>query len=190
MGLLAGEDSHGYDLKQQHDLTFAGAKPLAFGQVYATLERLAKKEFVAPVEVEQVDGPERTIYGLTAAGRAELERWLGDIQPPAPPVANPFAVKATIAMLVGDVADARRYLSAQRSAHLDRMRFFTRRKTDPAVTLADALAADYAIFHLDADLAWLDAALERVDALIPASQQADELDPTSTTRPSTTRTPT
>lgn len=165
MGLLAAGSRHGYDLKQEHDATFAGAKPLAFGQVYASLERLAKKGFVETVDVVRVDGPERTVYGLTEAGRAELDRWLGEIEPPAPHVANPFAIKATIAMLVGDIADARRYLMEQRAAHLERMRHYTRLKTDPAVTLADALAADYAIVHLDADLSWLDAALERIEVL-------------------------
>lgn len=145
-------------------MTFAGAKPLAFGQVYAALERLRKNAFVEPVQVEQVDGPERTVYRLTDAGRAELRRWLDEVDSPAPHVANPFAVKATIAMLVGHVDDARSYLLAQRAAHLDRMRHYTRLKTDPAVTLAEALAADYAILHLDADLSWLDVALDRITA--------------------------
>lgn len=167
MGLLAAGNRHGYDLKHEHDLTFTGARPLAFGQVYAALERLSKKRLVEAVEVERREGPERTVFGLTDAGRIELDRWLGEIVPPAPHVANPFAVKATIAMMVGDADDARRYLTAQRAAHLDRMRHYTRVKTDPTVSLADALAADYAIFHLDADLSWIGAALERISAFRP-----------------------
>lgn len=179
MGLLAAGKRHGYDLKHQHDATFVGAKPLAFGQLYAALERLARKGLVEAVEVEQVDGPERTVYGLTDAGRAELERWLDEIEPPAPHVSNPFAVKATIAMLVGDVDDARRYLTAQRAAHLDRMRHYTRLKTDPEVTLATALAADYAIFHLDADLSWLAAALDRITVFDTGARAGAETGATS-----------
>lgn len=165
MGLLAVGDRHGYDLKREHDETFAGTKPLAFGQVYATLERLAKKHHVVAVEVERVDGPDRTVYRLTAEGRAELDRWLGEIEPPAPHVANPLAVKATIALLVGDDEQARRYLADQRAAHLARMRHYTRLKTDPTTGLPEMLAADYAIAHLDADLRWLDLALDRISAL-------------------------
>ena len=165
MGLLATGDLHGYDLKREHDEVFAGAKPLAFGQVYATLERLQKRQHVQPVEVARVDGPDRTVFALTADGRLELDRWLGDVESPAPHVNNPLAVKATIALLVGDRDQATRYLSEQRAAHLDRMRHYTKRKTDPAATLPEVLAADYALVHLDADLQWLDLALDRITAL-------------------------
>ena len=165
MGLLVSGERHGYDLKREHDQVFAGAKPLAFGQVYATLERLQKKLQVEAVEVERVDGPDRTVFALTAAGREELDRWLGEIETPAPHVANPLAVKATIALLVGDEEQARRYLAAQRAAHLERMRYYTTRKTDPTTPIAEVLAADYAIAHLDADLTWLGLALDRITHL-------------------------
>lgn len=165
MGLLVSGERHGYDLKREHDQVFAGAKPLAFGQVYATLERLQKKQHVEAVEVERVDGPDRTVFALTEAGRAELDEWLAVVEPPAPHVANPLAIKATIALLVGDQQQARRYLGEQRTAHLDRMRDYTKLKTDPATGLAEVLAADYAIAHLDADLRWLDLALDRITQL-------------------------
>ena len=42
LGILAQGPAHGYDLKREHDLRFAGAKPLAYGQVYATLARLER----------------------------------------------------------------------------------------------------------------------------------------------------
>lgn len=165
MGLLVSGERHGYDLKREHDQVFAGAKPLAFGQVYATLERLQKKRHVEAVEVERVDGPDRTVFALTVGGREELDRWLSEIEPPAPHVANPLAVKATIALLVGDEQQARRYLAAQRAAHLTRMRHYTHVKTAPETGLAEVLAADYAIAHLDADLQWLDLALARINQL-------------------------
>lgn len=164
MALLSTGDRHGYELKKEHDARFAGAKPLAFGQVYAALERLRKKEQVEPIEVERVDGPDRTVFRLTSTGRDELVRWLSEVEPPAPHVSNPLAEKATIALLVGDRHDAADYLARQRTAHLDRMRHYTRAKTDPAATLPEVLAADYAIAHLDADLQWLDLALDRITA--------------------------
>jgi DNA-binding PadR family transcriptional regulator len=165
MGLLALGDRHGYDLKKEHDEHFAGAKPLAFGQVYATLERLQKRQHVAAVEVERVDGPDRTVYRLTDEGRSELDRWLGEVIAPAPDVSNPLAVKATISLLVGDRDQAVRYLGDQRAAHLDRMRHYTQIKTNASTSLPEILAADYAIAHLDADLQWLALALDRIQAL-------------------------
>lgn len=174
MGLLAAGDRHGYDLKRAHDERFAGARPLAFGQVYATLERLEKKGHVEVVDVERIDGPDRTIYRLTDAGRTELEAWVGEVEPPAPFVDNPLATKATIAFLVGDADQASRYLQRQRDAHLDRMREYTRLKTDPSTPTPDVLAADYAIAHLDADLRWLDTALARITALShPTTTESD-----------------
>ena len=160
---------------------------MASGQVYATLERLQKKEHVATVDVERVDGPDRTVFGLTAAGRVELDRWLGEVEPAAPNVSNPLAVKATIALLIGSETQARTYLADQRAAHLERMRHYTKLKTDPAATIAEILAADYAIAHLDADLGWLDLALDRITQL--AANVAEAATAGSTTSPQRHLTP-
>ena len=65
-------------------------------------------------------------------------------------------------MLVSGADRARDYLVAQRAAHADRLRELTAVKTDPAATLGDVVAADYAIVHLDADLRWVQNTLERV----------------------------
>ena len=39
LGLLDRGPAHGYELKAAHDEWFPSAKPLAFGQVYASLGR-------------------------------------------------------------------------------------------------------------------------------------------------------
>lgn len=165
MGLLSKGERHGYDLKHEHDACFPAAKPLAFGQVYATLDRLARRGHVDEVETVRVDGPDRRIYALTPAGRTELQMWLAEVDEPAPHVANPLALKATIALLVSDEEAAAEYLRRQREAHLLRMRHYTQVKSDPRSPIAAVLAADYAIAHLDADISWLETALERVAAL-------------------------
>ncbi len=165
MGLLSTRERHGYDLKKDHDERFPAARPLAFGQVYATLERLRKKGHVEAVEIERVEGPDRTVYRLTGDGRAALAEWLSEVEKPSPFVSNPLATKATIALLVADEATAADYLRRQRDAHLARMREYTRLKTDPQASIAEVLGADYAIAHLDADLRWLDTALDRIAAL-------------------------
>jgi hypothetical protein len=80
-------------------------------------------------------------------------------------VANPLSTKVTVALLVGDEERAVDYLRRQRAAHLERMRHYTQAKTDPTASVHEVLAADYALSHLDADLRWMDTALERVGAL-------------------------
>jgi hypothetical protein len=58
---------------------------------------------------------------------------------------------------------AERYLNAQRAAHLHRMRELTalKRKDD----LIDTLLADHGLFHLEADLRWIDMTAARLPAL-------------------------
>ncbi len=162
LGLLAEGERHGYELKREHDARFPAARPLAFGQVYATLERMRKRGWVDAATGVKAAGPERTPYAMTGAGREELERWLADIEPPSPFVANPLSVKVTLALLTADEALAQDYLRRQREAHLARMREYTRQKSEPGRSLAEVLAADFALTHLDADLRWIEAALERV----------------------------
>ena len=76
LGVLASGPAHGYDLKRAHDSRFPAARPLAYGQVYATLARLQRDGLVEAVETRQDAGPERTVYALTPAGHDDLARWL------------------------------------------------------------------------------------------------------------------
>ena len=165
LGLLADGERHGYELKRQYDAHFPAARPLAPAQVYMTLARLERNGLVAPGPVERAGGPDRTLYAMTPAGRAELDQWLADVETPAPFVANPLSTKVTLALLAADAGTATDYLRRQRAAHLTRMREYTRVKTDPDSSPARVLAADYALNHLDADLRWIDTALDRVSAL-------------------------
>ena len=73
LGLLDREPSHGYDLKRDYDSYFGRGKPLPFGQVYATLGRLARDGKVLPGEVEPGSGPERKRYAITEMGRHEVD---------------------------------------------------------------------------------------------------------------------
>lgn len=168
MGLLAPGDRHGYDLKRQHDERFPAARPIAPGVVYGALERLRRDGLVAAGDPTRAGGPDRTAFGLTGAGRAELHRWLTDVEPPGPHVTNPLAVKVTLLLLTAGEDAVRDQLGRQRAAHLAAMRVHTRVKNDPATPLPRVLAADYAINHLDADLRWIDTALARVSEFADA----------------------
>ena len=55
------------------------------------------------------------------------------------------------------------YLDTQRAAHLTRMRELTEIKRGGE--LVDALLADHGLFHLEADLRWIDLTSARLDAL-------------------------
>lgn len=165
MGLLARGPSHGYDLKHAHDSRLPRARPLAFGQVYATLGRLERDGLIAPVARDRDAGPDRVSYALTGHGRTRLETWLDEVEQPSAYVTSTLFSKVIVALLVADPERARTYLTAQRAAHTARLRELTAVKTDPATGLADVVAADFTIAHLDADLRWLQTTLDRVTDL-------------------------
>ncbi|MDX3074549.1 PadR family transcriptional regulator [Streptomyces sp. NPDC088354] len=165
LGLLAAGPGHGYDLKRRHDERFPQARPLAYGQVYTTLQRLVRDGLAEVDATSSEGGPERTTYRLTGQGTGALLRWLAEPVPPAPvTAANEIFAKVTaiIASGHGDPAD---FLRAQRAAHLARMRELTAVKTAPGAPLSAVLSADYALTHLDADLRWMDNAAQRLGAL-------------------------
>ncbi|MFI9819101.1 PadR family transcriptional regulator [Streptomyces sp. NPDC052013] len=163
LGLLASGPSHGYDLKRRHDERFPQARPLAYGQVYTTLQRLVR-DGLAEIEGTDADGgPERTTYRSTEAGSRELSRWAGEITPPAPFVTNEIFAKVVLSILSG--GDPAAYLRAQRAAHMARMRELTAVKSANGADLATVLSADYALNHLDADLRWMTTTAARLTTL-------------------------
>ena len=161
LGLLNNEPSYGYDLKKGYDELFGREKPLAFGQVYATLSRLLRDKQIATESTDQQGGPERKRYAITPTGRKELAAWLGKPEAAQPGVQSTLFVKVATAILIDKSPNE--FLDAQRAAHLQKMRELTklRREGD----LSQALRADYALFHLEADLRWIDVTEARINQL-------------------------
>jgi DNA-binding PadR family transcriptional regulator len=161
LGLLEREPSHGYDLKRDYDTYFGRGKPLPFGQVYATLARLARDGKVQVGEPEPGAGPERKRYVITENGVTEVESWLAEPVEPEPHLQTALFAKVVLALMTGRSAED--YLDTQRAAHLQRMRELTelKRRGGPI----DALLADHGLFHLEADLRWIDLTASRLATL-------------------------
>jgi DNA-binding PadR family transcriptional regulator len=161
LGLLEREPSHGYDLKRDYDTYFGRGKPLPFGQVYATLARLARDGKVSVGNPEPGAGPERKRYVITEEGVTEVVAWLAEPVEPEPHLQTVLFAKVVLALMTGRSAED--YLDAQRAAHMNRMRELTElRRTG---TTVDALLADHGLFHLEADLRWIDLTAARMAAL-------------------------
>jgi DNA-binding PadR family transcriptional regulator len=161
LGLLEREPSHGYDLKRDYDNYFGRGKPLPFGQVYATLGRLARDGLVVAAEAEPGAGPDRKRYVITGQGVTEVEAWLTEPVEAEPHLQTVLFVKVVLALMLGRSAE--RYLDTQRRAHLQRMRELTELKRTGS--LVDALLADHSLFHLEADLRWIDITAARLSSL-------------------------
>ena len=161
LGLLEREPSHGYDLKRDYDAYFGRDKPLPYGQVYATLGRLARDGKIAIGDVEPGAGPDRKRYVITPEGVSEIETWLREPVAPEPHLQTVLFTKVVLALISG--RPAAEYLDTQRAAHLQRMRELTEtRRTGGTV---EALLADHGLFHLEADLRWIDLTSARLSLL-------------------------
>jgi DNA-binding PadR family transcriptional regulator len=161
LGLLETRPRHGYDLKRAYDERFGADRPLAYGQVYATLSRLLKHGLVTVDGVEPGEGPDRKRYAITGAGVADVERWLAQPEKPEPYLQSTLYMKVVLALSTGRRAGD--VLDTQRAEHLRLMRELTRRKV--AGDLSDQLICDHALFHLEADLRWLELTAARLDEL-------------------------
>ncbi|MFI7244324.1 PadR family transcriptional regulator [Streptomyces qinglanensis] len=161
LGLLETGPRHGYDLKRAFDERFGQDKPLHYGQVYSTMSRLLKHGLVEVEGREPGEGPERKRYAITDAGVTDVQEWLSTPEKPEPYLHSTLYTKLVLALLTG--RDGAALLDTQRAEHLRLMRELTRRKTEG--DLADQLICDHALFHLEADLRWLETAAARLDAL-------------------------
>jgi DNA-binding PadR family transcriptional regulator len=161
LGLLEVEPRHGYDLKRAYDARFGHDRPLKPGQVYATLGRLERDGFVVVAGTDRDSGPDRTRYAVTREGVTDLDRWFLRPEGPAPYLHSVLFAKVVLALQSG--RDARQVLETQRSEHLTTMRELTEQKQ--GADLDRVLGLDFVLFHLEADLRWLEHTAARLDRL-------------------------
>jgi DNA-binding PadR family transcriptional regulator len=135
--------------------------------VYATLARLSRDGKVVVGEAEPGAGPYRKRYVITEQGVSDLQTWLAQPVEPEPHLQTVLFIKVVLALMSG--RPAAEYLDTQRAAHLQRMRELTEIKRTGGVV--DALLADHGLFHLEADLRWIDLTAARLATLAEAVQR-------------------
>lgn len=162
LGILQQQPNYGYELKKMYDKLFGQRKPLAYGQVYSTLSRLERDGQAAEVADDAPSGgPERVKYEITAKGTQDLQAWLQAPEEPTAELQATMYVKTVLALLMD--GEAPKYLDAQRAKHIQRMRELTRQRRTS--NLSDKLLIDHALFHIDADLRWIDLTASRLTQL-------------------------
>ncbi|MEX0429256.1 PadR family transcriptional regulator [Nocardioides sp. DS6] len=168
LALLEREPAHGYTLKHRYDALFARTRPLAFGQVYAALNRFDKHGWAEVTGVEIADGPERKRYRITPDGVEAVTGWVYAAEAPSEFSSSSLFARVSVALLSG--RSAAEVLDSQRALHLARMRELTaeRRTADAAATLA----ITYELAHLDADLRWIEEAGSRLEPAADALAKA------------------
>ncbi|MGH3334581.1 MAG: PadR family transcriptional regulator [Nocardioides sp.] len=153
MALLAGNQGHGYEIKQSLEAEFGEVLPaMNTGQVYSTLARLERDGLIEGSAVAGDSRGKRT-YRLTTAGHRELERWLAT-PVPGGRLKDEFFMKFAVATSVG-LADPLTLIDQQRREYLQSLR-----DLDAAASreegVAGRLMIEGAALHLKADIEWLD----------------------------------
>jgi len=81
LGFLNYRPLSGYDLKKVFDNSVQHFWPADQSQIYRTLTRLTERGWAEMEVVEQTERPDRKVYHITEAGRAELLGWLAGPTP-------------------------------------------------------------------------------------------------------------
>ena len=105
LGLLEREPSHGYDLKRDYDAYFGRGKPLPFGQVYATLARLARdgKAIAGPAEPARAPTASATRSPRPASPTSSSGS--SEPVPPEPHLQTVLFAKVVLALMLGRPAE-------------------------------------------------------------------------------------
>ncbi len=160
LGLLDGQELHGYRIKSVFEDRIGPAWSLNFGQIYQTLKELRRKGLVEG-RFDQGDGHiGRWVYTVTPKGRRSLDTWLKR----SPKQPQPIRDEIFIRLLVLDRKDLGSSLdqvSRQEHVYREHLTHLTayRRTCEPIKSeerMLNSLAADAALFHAEAHLKWLE----------------------------------
>lgn len=156
LALLAEEPKYGYQLKTEFESATGGVWKLNVGQVYTTLDRLARDGCVV-VDVSE----DQKRYAITAAGRVELASWWQALPDEEPPPRDELVVKVLLAVAAAP-RGAVDVITGQRTGLtevLQRRRRALRAeaRVGPSVeSLVARLAGDALVIRVEAHLRWLD----------------------------------
>jgi DNA-binding PadR family transcriptional regulator len=159
LALLSERPSLGYQLKTGFESATGGVWPLNVGQVYTTLDRLARDGLVEPTER---DG--QRSYRITADGVAELGAWWEAVPGDEPPQRDELMLKVLLAVSRGR-GHGMEVISQQRSAVMALLQRHRRRERSSGrqeSTLAQDLVTEALVARAEADLRWLERCEERL----------------------------
>jgi PadR family transcriptional regulator, regulatory protein AphA len=121
LGFLSWKTRTGYELKTQaFDGSVAYFWPADQAQIYRTLDKLTEQGWLESTLEVQTERPNRKVYAITTAGRAELRRWLLTEQD-LPMHREPVLIQLFFAGAEIANADVSRLLEAQLALHEERL---------------------------------------------------------------------
>ena len=164
--LLDEGDSHGYQLKVDFEARTGGIWPMNVGQVYSTLERLARDGCV--IETDGGDANQRT-FAITDEGRREVKQWLASSPVDSGPPRDELIMKVLVAAGRGG-ADALAVIDEQRAALLAALQMGRRQQRARTEDDVERLAHDAVLTRIEADVTWLDRCEDVVRSTMPTKR--------------------
>lgn len=162
LALLATAPAHGYELKQAYEDIFGAIQPpLNAGQIYTTLSRLERDRLVEKYKVEQDDRPDKKVYNVTPEGHQALAEWLEGTET-GPYMKNEFYTKLILAKETG-IADIYELIQRQRRVYMQSLKGLNEMAMNCRSDETSLLLIEGAIYHLQADMKWLDLCEERLE---------------------------
>jgi DNA-binding PadR family transcriptional regulator len=162
LGLLTLQPMSGYDIKRfLAGLSWLTGSPSG-GSLYPVLRALRQEELVTVETVPGLDRPPKKIYSITYRGRQVLRAWTKQ------PVATCASLKAFLMRLFLADSHSRTRLSAHLQERRDQVASHNEllagglETLDAGPNLGQQLAVDYGLALATAELAWLDATLDRL----------------------------
>jgi DNA-binding PadR family transcriptional regulator len=188
LGMLAGAPMTGYALRQQIAHSVGHFWQESFGQLYPALRGLAAEGLVQARAMRGGPGRGSSIYSITPAGRATLERWLA-LPPVLEPARNELLLKVFFAGAVPAELTARNLeaVAGRVRAQQQELQAIADRWEEEVGDHHDApywrLTLDFGLLFARTALEWLDGAQtvlrrpRRAGSRVPECPHPDPLPP-------------
>jgi DNA-binding PadR family transcriptional regulator len=166
LAVLSTGPNHGYELKSivERDLGSQWG-PINVGHFYQVLDRLARDGYITGKQVRQRVRPNRTVFRITAAGRAELDCWFAAPTDAAKERRGDLLLKLVAAAHLGEDT-IRAVIRNERHAHLETLHALSAERADSAAHSSAWLLVEAARVDTDARLRILDLAEQHAAALV------------------------
>jgi PadR family transcriptional regulator, regulatory protein AphA len=170
LGFLNYHPYSGYDLKKIFDTSVHHFWPADQSQIYRTLARLMEQGLAEMEKVPQADRPDRKVYHITEAGRAELLKFLAGPPPMGEPRSAPLiqvffsgqlSDEEILAKFEGFAAMMRTILS-QYDQVPGMLGPFQKEITSPREHFFWLLTLENGVRNMRANLEWAESVIERI----------------------------
>jgi DNA-binding PadR family transcriptional regulator len=170
LGFLNYHPYTGYDLKKIFDSSIRHFWAADQSQIYRTLARLTEQGCAEMEKVPQDDRPDRKVYSITHAGRAEFMKWLSGPPPhvdmrTAPLIQVFFAAQLSDEEILAkfeDFAEILRAVLAQYEQIPGQILPFQQEISSPREHFFWLLTLDNGVRSMRASLAWAENVIEQL----------------------------